>query len=78
MTTAFYRALKPGGRLGVLDRSAPLGLKATDYNEQHHIPQENLVSIAAAVGLRLVSFETNFGGPPDGDPSYYVIFEKSK
>ena len=78
MTSAFYRALKPGGRLGVLDRTAPLGLKTTDHNEQHHIPQENLISIGAAVGLRLISFETNFSGPPDGEPSYYVIFEKSK
>jgi len=78
MTTAFYRALKPGGRLGVLDRTAPLGLKTADHNEQHHIPQENLISIAAAVGLRLLSFETNFSGPPEGETSYYVIFEKSR
>jgi len=78
MTTAFYRALKPGGRLGVLDRTAPLGLKTADYNEQHHMPQENLVSLATAAGLRLISFEANFSGPPDGEPSYYVIFEKSK
>ena len=78
MTTAFYRALKPGGRFGVLDRTAPLGLKTTDHNEQHHMAQENVISIAAAVGLRLISFETNFSGPPDGDLSYYVIFEKPK
>ena len=78
MTTAFYRALKPGGRFGVLDRTAPLGLKTTDHNEQHHMAQENVISIAAAVGLRLISFETNFSGPPDGDLSYYVTFEKPK
>ena len=78
MTTAFYRALKPGGRFGVLDRTAPLGLKTTDHNAQHHMAQENVISIAAAVGLRLISFETNFSGPPDGDLSYYVIFEKPK
>jgi predicted methyltransferase len=78
MTSAFYRALKPGGRLGVLDRTAPLGLKTADYNEQHHIPQENLIALATTVGLRLISFEANFSAPPDGDPSYYVIFEKSK
>jgi predicted methyltransferase len=78
MTTAFYYALKPGGRLGVLDRTAPLGLKTTDHNDQHHIPPEDVISLAAAGGLRLVSFETNFSGPPDSEPSYYVIFEKSK
>jgi predicted methyltransferase len=77
MTSAFSGALKPGGRLGVLDRTAGLGLKTAAYNEQHHIPPENLISLAAASGLRLISFETNFSGPPDGDPSYYVIFEKS-
>ncbi|HUI54376.1 MAG TPA: methyltransferase domain-containing protein, partial [Bryobacteraceae bacterium] len=29
MVAGIFRALKPGGRLGVLDRTAPLGLKST-------------------------------------------------
>jgi predicted methyltransferase len=76
MTAGFYRALKPGGRLGVIDRSAALSLTTQDFNRQHHIPQEKVISEAAAAGLRLVSYEAAFGGPPDGDPSYFLVFEK--
>jgi len=76
MTAGFYRALKPGGRLGVLDRTAALGLKAADFMEQHHIPQEDVISRAAASGLRLVSFDPAFSGPPDGETSYFAVFEK--
>jgi ubiquinone/menaquinone biosynthesis C-methylase UbiE len=76
MTAGFALALKPGGKLGVIDRSAALSLTTVDFNRQHHIPQERVISEAGAAGLRLVSYEAAFGGPPDGDPSYLLVFEK--
>jgi len=60
----------------VLDRTAPLGLKSTDYMEQHFLPQETLVDQVMRGGLRLVSFESNFAGPPDGTRYYFAVFEK--
>jgi len=77
MVAGIFRALKPGGRLGVLDRTAPLGLKSTDYMEQHFLPQETLVDQVMRGGLRLVSFESNFAGSPDGTRYYFAVFEKA-
>jgi predicted methyltransferase len=76
MTAGILRALKPGGRLGVMDRSAPLGLKSTDYMERHFLPQETLIDQVTRTGLRLVSFDSDFAGSPDGTRYYFAVFEK--
>jgi hypothetical protein len=61
----------------VLDQTARLGLKSSDYREQHHIPQENVISQAAATGLRLDSFDADFSGPQD-NRAYLALFEKPR
>ena len=76
MMAGILRAMKPGGRLGVIDRSAPLGLKPTDYMERHMLPQELLIDQVTRGGLRLVSFDSDFAGPPDGTRYYFAVFEK--
>ena len=76
MMAGIFRAMKPGSRLGVLDRSAPLGLKTADYMERHFLPQEILIDQVARDGLRLVSFDSDFAGPPDGTQYYFAVFEK--
>ena len=78
MVAGFYRALKPGGRLGVLDSTARLGLKAAEYMERHNLPQENVIEHAAHSGLRLVSFEADFAGPPGETRYYFAVFEKPR
>ncbi len=74
----FYRALKPGGRLGVIDHTAPLGQKSADYMERHHVPQENLIGEVAHSGLRLISFDADFARPPGEANYYFAVFEKSR
>ncbi len=76
MMAGIYRALAPGGRLGVLDRSTVRGLDPSEYRQRHLIPQEDLIQRIVQTGLRLVSFDGDFAGPPDGIRSYFVIFEK--
>ena len=68
MLAGFHRALRPGGRLAVLGQTSRLG---------EHIPQENVISQAAAAGLRLISFDADFSGPPD-DRAYFALFEKPR
>ena len=38
MLAGFYSAFKPGGRLGVIDHTAPLGLPPAEYMERHRLP----------------------------------------
>jgi len=77
MLAGFYRSLRPGGRVAVLDRTARLGLKSSEYSEENRVPQEMLISHAAAAGLRLVSFDADFRGPKD-DRSYLALLEKPR
>lgn len=76
MLAGINRALKPGGRLGVIDASEQLGLKPADYMDRHRLPQETLVELVGRSGLRLVSFQSTFAGPPGETKYYFAVFEK--
>jgi predicted methyltransferase len=78
MVAGIFRGLKPGGRLGVIDHTARLGLKPADYRERHILPQEILIGQAVRGGLRLVSFDSDFAGPPGESAYYFAIFEKAR
>ena len=78
MLAAFYKALKPGARLGVIDHTAPLGLPAAEYRERHRLPQENLIERVAHAGLRLISYDADFAGPPGEAHYYFAVFEKPR
>jgi len=78
MLRGIARALKPGGKLAVVDRTGPLGRPRTDYNERHHIPVEVIIEDAGRHGLRLVLYERDFArAPSDRNPFYLVVLEKS-
>ena len=77
MVANLYRGLRPGGRLAVIGRTAGLGLRSSDYTEEHYMAPETLISRAAAAGLQLVSFEADFSGPKD-DRSYLILFQKRR
>jgi len=78
MVAGIYRALKPGGRLGVMDRTARLGLPSAEYVERHSLPQETLIEQISRSGLRLLSYDADFAGPPGETRSYLVVFEKPR
>jgi len=78
MVAGIFRALKPGGRLGVVDRTARLGLRSSDYMERHMLPQEILIDQVMRGGLRLLSFDSDFAGPLDGTRYYFAVFEKPR
>lgn len=78
MLAGFAHALKPGGRLGVLDMSERLGLPHADYMDRHRLPQEMLIEQVGRAGLRLLSFQTDFAAVPEGTNQYFAVFEKPR
>ena len=78
MMAGIVSALKPGGRLGVLDRSARLGMTPAEYMDGHRLPQEMLIERVTRAGLRLISFDSDFAGPADGTRYYFAVFEKPR
>jgi predicted methyltransferase len=52
MLRAMYRALKPGGRLAVIDANAAPGLPRTQYQKDHHIPQTLVSEDAVRNGFK--------------------------
>jgi len=78
MMAGIVSALKPGGRLGVLDRSARLGMAPAEYMDGHRLPQEMLIERVTRAGLRLISFDSDFAGPADGTRYYFAVFEKPR
>lgn len=78
MLQRIYRALKPGGRLGVLENPSESGLgrPREEYHKNHDLPVEILIADAARNGLRLLFYEADFAGPSQRDKYYFVIFQK--
>ena len=76
MVAGIARALKPSGRVGIIDSTAPLGLRSEDYIERHYLPQEILIDDMKRGGFRLVSFDTDFAGPPGERRYYFAVFSK--
>ena len=71
MLAAFCHALRPGGRVAVLNRTN------SENGERSGFPPGPLIAHAAAAGLRLVSFDADFSGPKS-DRSYLVLLERPR
>lgn len=76
MLRGMYAALRPGGRLGILEISDALGLARREYQERHRLPAEVLVEDAARQGFRLASFEADFASPPAATGHYLIVLKK--
>jgi predicted methyltransferase len=77
MMRAFSRALKPGGRLGILDVDTETGKPREQYHSAHRIPKKLVIEDAARQGLRLVSEKPGFANPDNGRVYYFLIFVRS-
>ncbi|MGH9794640.1 MAG: methyltransferase domain-containing protein [Candidatus Acidiferrales bacterium] len=83
MLQGIYRALRPGGLLGVLEWHAEAGQPRKEYEERHELPGEILIADAVRNGFRIHTFYSDFAKPPhqgngpqDRRPYYFVIFRK--
>lgn len=77
MLQGMYRALKPGGRLGVIDHSDAAGKPRKTYQDRHTIPEELVREDATRNGLQLLRKAPGFKNE-DGDLWFFLIFEKPK
>ncbi|MGH9859568.1 MAG: methyltransferase domain-containing protein [Candidatus Acidiferrales bacterium] len=83
MLQGIYRALRPGGLLGILEWHAEAGKPRKEYEERHELPGEILIEDALRNGFRMHSFQSDFAKPVHENqaareprPYYLVVFRK--
>lgn len=76
MLTALFRALKPGGRLGIIDGAIEPGRDREAYLRRHRVPEEVVRSDAERAGFRFLARQPGFTRPRDGREFYFLLFTK--
>jgi len=76
MLRRIHAALRPGGRLGIVESTDTLGRPRKEYGERHRLPPELLIEEAARQGFRLKTFDPEFAARPAEGGQYLIVFEK--
>ncbi len=77
MTEAFYRALRPGGRLGIIEFAAPDSQQRDESYKRHKIPASTVKEEILRHGFEFVATEPGFIVPgEDGAKQYFLLFAK--
>jgi len=76
MMQAVFRALKPGGRLVIIDGEGPSGRPRTEYHRLHTIPAELVREEVARHGFVFKESRPGFYDPEYGKKMYFLIFER--
>ncbi|MFQ5778061.1 MAG: methyltransferase domain-containing protein [Terriglobia bacterium] len=76
MLQALFRALKPGGRLGIIEGVAAPGEERKVYYRRHRMPEELVREEATRNGFRFLRSEPGFLRPRGKKKFYFLIFEK--
>jgi predicted methyltransferase len=78
MLQGTYRALKPGGLLGIIDGETKTGQPRAYYHEHHRIPEELVREDVTRNGFQFLRGERGFERPSDGKKYYFLVYEKPK
>ncbi len=73
---AVLRALKPGGRLVIIDGEGPAGRPRTEYHRLHTIPAELVQAEVTRNGFVFKESRPGFYDEEYGKKMYFFIFEK--
>jgi predicted methyltransferase len=76
MMQAVFRALKPGGRLVIIDGEGPAGKPRTEYHRLHTIPAELVREEVARNGFVFKEGRPGFYDEEYGKKFYFLIFER--
>jgi predicted methyltransferase len=76
MTQAVFQALKPGGRLVIIDGEGPAGRPRTEYHRLHTIPAELVREEVTRHGFDFKESRPGFYDAEYGKKFYFLIFEK--
>lgn len=77
MLQGMFKALKPGGMIGIIDAPAEPGQPRESYYQPHHIPKELVRGDLTRNGFQFVREGNGFKPSDEGSRSYYfLLFEK--
>ena len=76
MMQAVFRALKPGGRLVIIDGEAPSGRPRTEYHRLHTIPEALVRDEVTRNGFVFKESRPGFNDAEYGKKMYFLVFEK--
>jgi ubiquinone/menaquinone biosynthesis C-methylase UbiE len=76
MMQAVFRALKPGGRLVIIDGEGPAGKPRTEYHRLHTIPSELVREEVGSNGFVFIESRPGFYDEEYGKKFYFLIFER--
>lgn len=76
MMEAAFRALKPGGRLVIIDGEAPSGRPRTEYHRLHSIPAELVREEIVRNGFVFKGSRPGFYDEEYGKKMYFLVFER--
>jgi predicted methyltransferase len=76
MMQAVFRALKPGGRLAIIDGEGEAGRPRTEYHRLHVIPAEIVRTEVSKAGFTFKESRPGFSDAEYSKKFYFLIFEK--
>ena len=76
MMQAVFRAMRPGGRLVVIDGEAPVGRPRTEYHRLHTIPPDVVKEELTRNGFTFKESRPGFYDAEYGKKMYFLVFEK--
>ena len=76
MLAALHRALKPGGRLAIIEGAIDGGQKRESYFDRHRVPKEVVREEAERHGFVFLREEKGFTRTHDSKQFYFLIFTR--